>query len=48
MLGEAGIMPEKRLAPLHRELSEILSMIVASIKTFRRRNPKSKIQNPMD
>ena len=46
MPGESGIVPEKRLAPLHGELGEILAMIVASIKTLRRRNPKSKIQNP--
>ncbi|HEX5103475.1 MAG TPA: four helix bundle protein [Pirellulaceae bacterium] len=46
MLGDAGIVPQRRLASLHRELGEILAMIVASIKTLRRRNPKSKIQNP--
>jgi four helix bundle protein len=46
MLGEAGIVSERRLSNLHRELNETLSMIVASIKTLRRRNPKSKIQNP--
>ena len=46
MLGEMGIVSARRLAPLHRELGEILAMVVASIKTLRRRNPKSKIQNP--
>jgi four helix bundle protein len=46
MLGDSGIVPTKRLASLHKELGEILAMIVASIKTLRRRNPKSKIQNP--
>jgi four helix bundle protein len=45
MLGESRIVPEHRLASLHRELGEILAMVVASIKTLRRRNPKSKIQN---
>ena len=46
MLGESEIVAERRLASLHRELGEILAMIVASIRTLRRRNPKSKIQNP--
>ncbi len=46
MLGEAGIVPQRRLTSLHQELGEILAMIVASIKTLRLRNPKSKIQNP--
>ena len=46
MLGESGIMSARRLASLHKELGEILAMVVASIKTLRRRNPKSKIQNP--
>jgi four helix bundle protein len=46
MLGEAGIIRQQRLADLHRELGEILAMVVASIKALRRRNPKSKIQNP--
>jgi four helix bundle protein len=46
MLGEAGVVPQRRLASLHQELGEILAMIVASIKTLRLRNPKSKIQNP--
>ena len=46
MLGESRIVPEHRLTSLHRELGEILAMVVASIKTLRRRNPKSKIKNP--
>jgi four helix bundle protein len=46
MLGEAGVVPQRRLASLHQELGEILAMIVASIKTLRLRNRKSKIQNP--
>jgi four helix bundle protein len=45
MLGKSGIVREQRLAPLHRELGEILAMVVASIKTLRRRNPKFKIKN---
>ncbi len=46
MLGKAGIVPKTRLAPLHKELGEVLAMIVASIKTLRLNNPKSKIKNP--
>jgi four helix bundle protein len=46
MLGESGIVPANRISSLHKELGEILDMVVASIKTLRRRNPKSKIQNP--
>lgn len=45
MLGEAGILPEQRLTALHRELGEILAMIVASRKTLRRNNQKSKIKD---
>jgi four helix bundle protein len=43
LLAEARILPEPRLRPLTDEMSEILRMTVASIKTLRARNPKSKI-----
>jgi four helix bundle protein len=46
MLGESGIVQEGRLRDLHCELGEILAMVVASIRTLRRNNPKSKIKNP--
>ena len=49
LLIEAGLMPQQKLASLMKEGSELLAMVVASIKTLRRRtvsNPKSKIQNP--
>jgi four helix bundle protein len=46
MLIESGIVSEARLSPLYHELGEILAMVVASIKTLRRSDPKSKIQNP--
>src|SRR3954469_467404 len=42
MLGDSGSVAAQRLEPLHRELDGILAMIVASIKTLRRRNPKSR------
>jgi four helix bundle protein len=48
LLTDAGFVGPKKVAPLSREIEEILRMIVASIKTLRRRsiqNPKSKIQN---
>jgi four helix bundle protein len=43
LLVEAKIVPAKRLAALQSEIDEILSMVIASIKTLRARNPKSKI-----
>jgi four helix bundle protein len=46
LLTEAGFIAQKKVAPLTDEIQEILRMIVASIKTLRRRpiqNPKSKI-----
>jgi hypothetical protein len=45
LLIEAELMSDKKLASLMSEGNEILAMIVASIKTLRRRslNPKSKI-----
>ncbi len=46
LLIEASLMPAKRLTELIRELNEILSMVVASQRTLRGKNPKSKIQNP--
>ncbi len=46
LLVEAELMSAKRLNDLIRELNEIVAMVVASQKTLRRRNPKSKIKNP--
>jgi four helix bundle protein len=43
LLVEAKVLPETRLRPLMAEMEEILRMTVASIKTLRARNPKSKI-----
>ena len=47
LVAEAGLMTQRRVAGLATEISEILAMTVASIKTIRRRgagtNPKSKI-----
>jgi len=43
---DAGIVTEQRLRSLMNEVNEILAMTVASIRTMRRKNPKSKIQNP--
>jgi four helix bundle protein len=49
MLVEAELVPESKLNKLMAETNEIISMIVASIKTIRTQNknssPKSKIQN---
>jgi len=46
LLTEAGLVRAKKVEPLQREVHEIVSMTVASIKTLRSRaiqNPKSKI-----
>jgi four helix bundle protein len=50
LLVEAEIFPASKLQNLIDQTNEIVSMIVASIKTIRQKqnnhNPKSKIQNP--
>jgi four helix bundle protein len=49
LLIAARLMPEKKLVSLMQEGNELIAMVVASIKTLRRKsaaNPKSKIQNP--
>lgn len=45
LLIEAGIIPAERLDGLVGELNEIVAMTVASQKTLRANNPKSKIAN---
>jgi four helix bundle protein len=45
LLSEAAVIPAVSLNGLRQELNEILAMIVASQKTLRRNNPKSKIYN---
>lgn len=42
---EAGLMPEHRVSLLHKEADEILSIVVASIKTARGRNDKRNSSN---
>jgi four helix bundle protein len=46
LLIDGGIVEQKRLAALMKEVEEILAMVVTSIRTLRNPNPKSKIQNP--
>ncbi len=43
LLIDAGIVSERKLRELMNELNEILAMTVASIRTMRNRNPKSKL-----
>jgi hypothetical protein len=43
LLIDAKILPEAKLRPLMTKINEILAMTVASIKTLRTHNPKSKI-----
>ena len=43
LLSDSKIVPAKRLHDLIREFNEILAIIVASSKTLRAANPKSKI-----
>ena len=46
LLVEGGFIAAPKLQELLTEMNEIVAMTVASIKTLRSRNPKSKIQNP--
>ena len=46
LLIELQLLPEARLAELMDELNQIVAMIVASQKTLRANNRKSKIENP--
>ena len=43
---ETNLVSEKKLRGLMTEVNEILAMVVASTKTLRIPNPKSKNQNP--
>ena len=45
LLAKSETVPAQRLAELSAEFDEILRMVVASIRTLRVRNPKSKIGN---
>ena len=38
-----GLISEAKLGGLMTEANEVVAMVVASIRTLRRRNPKSKI-----
>jgi four helix bundle protein len=44
LLVDSGMLPEKRLSELTRDINGVVAMTVASIKTLR--SGKSKIQNP--
>lgn len=48
LLIDANLISERKLRSLMNEVNEILAMVVASVRTMRRRVPnrKSKIQNP--
>jgi four helix bundle protein len=46
LLIESGSIQQERVADLQREVGEILSMTVASIRTLRARSRQSKIHNP--
>ena len=41
ILEESGLVPSERIEILKKEVNEILSIVVASIKTMRAKNPKS-------
>ncbi|MBL8848438.1 MAG: four helix bundle protein [Planctomycetaceae bacterium] len=43
LLGDSKIVKASRLSDLIREFNEILAMVVASMRTLRSTNPKSKI-----
>lgn len=47
IIADYGMLPARRLDAVSREANDLLAIVVASIKTIRRRlNPKSKLQNP--
>lgn len=45
LLAETKMLPAKRLSDLQNELNQIIAMVVASQKTLRSKNPKSKAEN---
>lgn len=46
MTADHGVVAVTQLTPLLKEASELTAIMVASQKTLRARNPKSRIQNP--
>jgi four helix bundle protein len=46
LVAASGMKPTKLVRPLLLEADELTRIMVASIKTARRSNPKSRIQNP--
>jgi len=47
LIMDRKLKPATLVTPLHKEADEILSIIVASIKTLKNRSPlQSKFQNP--
>ena len=46
LIGESELMKPDRLNELMSEFDQIVAMVVASQKTLRANNPKSKIGNP--
>ena len=47
IIADHEMLPSRRLGAVRQEANDLLAIVVASIKTIRRRsNPKSKIQNP--
>jgi four helix bundle protein len=46
LLGEHGVVPAEKLAPLVREADELTAIMVASRKTLLARDRQSKIENP--
>ena len=46
LICDGGIKPTRLVDPLRREADELTRIIVASIRSARRNNPKSAIQNP--
>ena len=47
LIKEMNILKESMVDALLKESNEIIAIIVSSIKTVKRKNPKSKIQNPI-
>ena len=37
LIGDAGILPQKRLEPLHKEAEELMAILVTIVKAVKRR-----------
>jgi four helix bundle protein len=46
LIGDHGLTPPVKVAPLHQEAGELTAIMVASRRTLAKRSQQSKIENP--